>query len=105
MTRNMKVIILAREADSHAAPVTWGLEQAGYNTACWSGLGWAEDQQAAIFLDTQIEITLGPHPLDPGDVVWFRRSQPANLHPKLCEADKAFAEEEYRWLTCRKDFP
>jgi len=98
MTRNMKVIILAREADSHAAPVKWGLEQAGYQTACWSGPGWTEDQQAAIFLDREIEIALGPHPLDPGDVLWFRRPQPANLHPQLCEADKAFAEEEYRWF-------
>ncbi|MBZ5531633.1 MAG: hypothetical protein LAO20_09395 [Acidobacteriia bacterium] len=94
----MKIVILARETDSHAASAKWGLEQAGYQVACWGGLGWTEGQQAAISLDTATGMVLGGQPVDPGDVVWLRRSWPATLHPQISEADKAFAEEEYRWF-------
>ena len=94
----MKVVILAEEGDNHAAPIKWGLEQAGYNVACWGGLGWAENQQASIDLGAKTEIKLGTCGLDPGDVLWLRRFQPTKLHPQMCEADKSFAEEEYRWF-------
>ncbi len=95
---NMRIVILARETDNHATPVKWGLEQAGYSAACWGGLGWPEDQQASVSLGAGTGITLGPHLLEPGDVLWMRRLQPAALHPEVCEADRKFAEEEYRWF-------
>lgn len=94
----MKIMILARETDNHAAPIQWGLKQAGYHVACWGGLGWPEEQQASVALGGQTSVTLGMHRLDPGDVVWMRRLQPAALHPNVCEADRKFAEEEYRWF-------
>ena len=94
----MKVIILAAETDNHAAPILWGLKQAGVQTACWGGLGWQPDHQASISLAGVPSVTLGPHRVESGDVIWMRRLQPAAIHPNVCEADRRFAEEEYRWF-------
>jgi glutathione synthase/RimK-type ligase-like ATP-grasp enzyme len=94
----MKVMILARETDNHAAPILWGLQQAGYEAQCWAGLGWQPAQQAAVTLGNEVRVSLGSHQLDGGDVIWMRRLQPALLHPGVCEEDRKFAEEEYRWF-------
>ena len=98
----MKIVILADEADSHAAPITWGLEQTGHSVASWGGLGWTENGQAAIDFaagsGSTPEIRLGACRLEAGDVVWLRRLPLATLHPEMCEADKTFAEEEYLWF-------
>lgn len=92
----MKIIILAPEDDNHTAPIKWSLEQAGYKVVCWSGLGWEEAQQASIYLGEETRLMLGPHSVDAGDVVWVRRpDQPAG-NPRVSEADKKFADLEYR---------
>jgi len=41
----MKIVIPAYENDTHAAPVKWAAEQAGYKVACWSGLEGDPDAQ------------------------------------------------------------
>ncbi|HEX7287067.1 MAG TPA: hypothetical protein VF532_12845 [Candidatus Angelobacter sp.] len=93
----MKIVILAHDNDNHTAPLKWALEEAGYNVVCWSGLGWDEPRQASITLDGDSRLMLGPHSVDPGDVVWIRRPNPAVHNPKVADPDKSFAEGEYRW--------
>jgi glutathione synthase/RimK-type ligase-like ATP-grasp enzyme len=92
----MKVIILAQPYDNHTAPIKWALEQAGYKVVCWGGLAWKEQQQASVLLDDQSQIKLGPHAVDPGDSIWIRRPELPVLNPNVSEADKKFAELEYR---------
>ena len=69
----MKIIVLAHPKDDHAAPVCWALEQAGYQTACWSGISPAEQDQASLLLDEHLCITLGTHRLESDDVLWLRQ--------------------------------
>lgn len=72
----MKIIVLAHPKDDHAAPVCWALEQAGYQTACWSGISPAEQDQASLLLDEHPCITLGTHRLESDDVLWLRQADP-----------------------------
>lgn len=92
----MKIIILAHENDNHAAPIKWALEQAGYQVACWPGVSWTEQQQVSMLLDEETKIALGPYMVEPGDVVWIRRLEQPVGNPKVTEADKKFADLEYR---------
>lgn len=94
----MKVLIVAPENDNHTAPLKWALEQAGFPVACWAGLGWTEDRQAAISLFSNHQIWLGKHVLEPGDVVWVRRPAQTMLNPHAVPEDKKFATAEYRWF-------
>lgn len=72
----MKIIVLAHPKDDHAAPVCWALEQAGYQTACWSGISQAEQDQASLLVDERSCITLGTHRLESDDVLWLRQPDP-----------------------------
>ena len=92
----MKVIILARPNDNHTSPIKWALKQAGYNVVCWAGLSWSEQQQASILFDKKTKLFLGAHEVEPGDVVWIRRPELPVPHPEVLEADKKFADNEYR---------
>lgn len=92
----MKVIMLAQENENHAAPIKWALEQAGYQVACWGGLSWTEQQQASLLLDDETRMALGPYSVEPGDAIWIRRPDQPVQNPKVAEADKKFAELEYR---------
>ena len=92
----MKIVVLAHENDNHTAPLKWALEQAGYRVACWGGLSWTPAQQASLFLGDDSHMTLGPHSVEPGDVVWIRRPEPPVHNPKVSEADEKFARQEYR---------
>ncbi len=94
----VKVLILAPERDNHAAPVQWALEQSGYGAICWEGLSWEPAQQATIIVQENAGLQLGPHALEPKDVVWIRRPKRPRSHPGIDPADRAFAEEEYRWF-------
>lgn len=95
----MKIVILAHANDNHTAPLKWALEQAGYKVECWSGLGWNEEQQSTISFDGTTRLTLGAYSLQPDDVVWIRRPNPPVHNPNVAEADKKFAEGEYRWFS------
>lgn len=95
----MKIVILAYANDNHTAPLKWALEQAGYKVECWSGLGWNEPQQATISFDGTTRLTLGSYSLEPDDVVWIRRPNPPVHNPQVAEADRKFAEGEYRWFS------
>jgi glutathione synthase/RimK-type ligase-like ATP-grasp enzyme len=94
----MKVIILAHAAENHTAPVKWALERAGYRVACWSGLSWTEEQQTSLLLDEeeQTKMVLGPYAVEPGDAIWIRRPDHPALNPRVSEADRKFAEQEYQ---------
>ncbi|HEX3684023.1 MAG TPA: hypothetical protein VHU83_15940 [Bryobacteraceae bacterium] len=92
-------MILAPENDNHTAPLKWALEQADYPVACWAGLGWSAQRQASLSFSAEAQLTLGPHALSPGDVVWIRRPEQPTPNPKVAEADKKFAEGEYRWFS------
>jgi len=70
----MKIIVLAHPKDDHAAPVCWALEQAGYQTACWSGVSSALQEQASLLIDDHSCINLGTHRLESDDVLWLRQS-------------------------------
>lgn len=70
----MKIIVLAHPKDDHAAPVLWALEQAGYQTACWSGISPDEQEQASLLVDEQPCISLGTHRLESDDVLWLRQA-------------------------------
>jgi glutathione synthase/RimK-type ligase-like ATP-grasp enzyme len=94
----MKIIILAQETDNHTAPLKWALEQAGFHVVCWAGLGWSADRQSSIHFEEPTRLVLGEHSVDPGDVVWVRRPEPAQINPRVAPADKKFAEGEYRWF-------
>jgi glutathione synthase/RimK-type ligase-like ATP-grasp enzyme len=95
----MTIIIVAPENDNHTAPLKWALEQADYRVACWAGLGWSAGRQASISFSDEAQLTLGSHTLAPGDVVWVRRPEQATPNPKVADADKKFAEAEYRWFS------
>lgn len=92
----MKIIVLAQADDNHTAPIKWALERAGFSVVCWAGLSWTEEQQASMLVTDQDTIQLGPHSVDPGDVIWIRRPEPAQPNPKTAESDKKFASLEYR---------
>jgi len=78
----MKIIVLAHPKDDHAAPVRWALEQAGYQTACWSGVSPDEQDQASLLVDEQPCIRLGTHRLESDDVFWLRQADhQASDHP------------------------
>jgi glutathione synthase/RimK-type ligase-like ATP-grasp enzyme len=94
----MTIVILAHANDNHTAPIKWALEQAGYKVACWAGLASTDDRQASIAFEENTQMTLGTHVLSPGDVVWVRRPNPPLLNPRVSEADRKFAEGEYRWF-------
>src|SRR5690242_2196176 len=70
----MKIIVLAHPKDDHAAPVRWALEQAGYQTACWSGVSPDEQDQASLLVDEQPCIRLGKYRLESDDVLWLRQA-------------------------------
>jgi glutathione synthase/RimK-type ligase-like ATP-grasp enzyme len=70
----MKIVVLAHPKDDHAAPVQWALQQAGYQTFCWSGVSWTEAEQASMLVDESLSISLGAHRLEQGDVLWLRQS-------------------------------
>jgi hypothetical protein len=95
----MKIVIVAFANDSHTAPLKWALEHAGYTVVCWSGVGWTETRQATLSFNGDTRVTLGPHAIDSGDVVWIRRPNPPAPNPNVAPADKAFADEEYRWFS------
>src|SRR5579864_1339617 len=71
----MKIIVLAHPKDDHAAPVSWALEQAGYQAACWSGVSWTESEQASLLVNEFPDIYLGANRLEQGDVLWLRQSE------------------------------
>lgn len=84
----MKIIILAHPQDDHAAPVRWALEQTGHQTACWSGVSPAEQDQASLLLDDQPYIDLATHRLERDDVLWLRQAE-APVHRPLALKDGA----------------
>jgi hypothetical protein len=92
----MKIVILAPDDDNHTAPIKWALEKAGYKVVCWSGLAWTEAEQVSLYLGDETKVALGPHLVEPGDVVWIRRPEHPQHNPKVTEPDKKFAEMEYR---------
>jgi len=92
----MKIIILANETDNHTAPIKWALERAGHEVVCWPGVSWTEKQQVSMLLDEEPRVSLGPDVVEPGDVIWVRRLDQPVGNPKVAEADKKFAEVEYR---------
>lgn len=92
----MKIVILAPEDDNHTAPIKWSLEKAGYKVVCWSGLAWTEAEQASLYFGDETKVVLGPHSIEAGDVVWIRRPEPPTHNPTVTEADRKFAEGEYR---------
>ena len=94
----MKIVVLAHANDNHTAPIKWAAEQAGYQVACWGGLAATEKQQASMSFNGGTSLTLGPHSVVAGDVVWVRRPQPPEINSKVSEPDKKFAEGEYRWF-------
>lgn len=94
----MKVIILAQPNDNHTSPIKWALQQAGYRVECWPGLSWTEKQQASLLFDQKTRLTLGPFEVEPEDTVWIRRPEIPVPNPKTSEADKKFADHEYRNL-------
>lgn len=92
----MKIIILAHETDSHAAPIRWALERAGYQVVCWRGVSWTEQQQVSMLLEEEPKLALGQDVIEPEDVIWIRRLEQPVTNPRVAEADKKFAEVEYR---------
>ena len=83
----MKIIVLAHPKDDHAAPVCWALEQAGYQTGCWSGVSPSEQEQASLLMDERSCIILGTHRLESDDVLWLRQSDsPADGLPGTKDA-------------------
>lgn len=95
----MKIAIIAPENDNHTAPVKWALERSGHEVLCWAGLGWSRERQASISLFDKLSLHLGSGELQPGDVVWIRRPEPSSLNPNVSEADRKFAQSEYRWFS------
>ena len=93
----MKIVILAFANDPHTAALKWALEHAGYSVVNWAGLSWTEDRQATLTLGAETKVVLGKHTIDPGDVVWIRRPNLPMPNPGVDEADKKFAESEYKW--------
>jgi len=95
----MRIAIIAPEDDNHTAPVRWALEKAGYEVLCWAGLGWSPEGQASLTLPDNPGIRLASADLQAGDVVWIRRPEPPSLNPAVSEADRKFAQSEYRWFS------
>jgi len=95
----MKIVIVAFENDNHTAPLKWALEQARYTVVCWAGLSWTDERQASISFHKSTRLNLGPYSVDPGDVVWIRRTNPPITNPNVAEPDKNFADGEYRWFS------
>jgi glutathione synthase/RimK-type ligase-like ATP-grasp enzyme len=92
----MKIMVFAPADDNHTAPIKWALEKADHRVACWDGLGWTGERQASLILGDDDTVTLGPHTVERGDVVWIRRPEPPQPNPKTAEFDKKFASLEYR---------
>lgn len=93
----MKIVILAFEDDTHTAALKWALEHAGHSVVRWAGLSWTENCQATLSFGAETKVVLGKHTIDPGDVVWIRRPNLPIHNPSVAEADKKFAETEYKW--------
>src|SRR5947209_5027376 len=91
----MKIVILSPDDDNHTAPIRWALEKAGYTVVCWTGLAWTLPEQASLHFREQTKVALGPHFIEPGDVVWVRRPEYPVPNPSVSEADRKFAETEY----------
>jgi glutathione synthase/RimK-type ligase-like ATP-grasp enzyme len=91
----VKIIILSQSSDLHGSAVHSALDQAGYQAVFWAGLAWTQEQQASLRLGHETRLMLGPYAVEPGDVVWIRRPQPAEPNPEVSEADKKFAGNEY----------
>jgi len=72
----MQIIAMAHPKDDHVAPVQWALEQAGYRTACWSGVSWDKQDQASLLLEKRPEMLLGALKLENDDAVWLRQPDP-----------------------------
>src|SRR5581483_8028318 len=72
----MQIIAMAHPKDDHVAPVQWALEQAGYRTACWSGVSWDKQDQASLLLEKRPEMLLGALKLEIDDAVWLRQPDP-----------------------------
>jgi hypothetical protein len=49
-----------------------------------------------MLLDDEPRVALGQNVVEPGDVIWIRRLEQPVANPKVTEADKKFAEVEYR---------
>jgi glutathione synthase/RimK-type ligase-like ATP-grasp enzyme len=62
-------------------------------------VGWKDARQATLSFHGDTQVILGPYTVDPGDVVWIRRPSPPSPNPNVAAADKAFADEEYRWFS------
>lgn len=92
----MKIIIFAYPRENHTGAVKWALEQAGFQVACWGGLSWKDEQQAALLFDPEADLTLGKFRVEPGDVIWIRRPDQPTPNPGVSDADRKFAEMEYR---------
>jgi hypothetical protein len=82
----VKILVMAHPKDDHAAPVRWALEQAGYQTACWSGVSPADQDQASLQVDEQPCIRLGTHRLERDDVLWLRQPDPPTHRSSALEA-------------------
>jgi glutathione synthase/RimK-type ligase-like ATP-grasp enzyme len=95
----MKIVVIASEDDNHTAPLKWALERAGYQVFCWAGPGWSAERQASISILDQWTLCLGSAELEAGDVIWIRRPEPPSLNPGVSEADRKFAQSEYRWFS------
>ncbi len=93
----MKIVILAFASDTHTAALKWALERAGYSVVCWAGLSWMEDRQATLSIEQGTRVVLGRHVIEPGDVVWIRRPNPPMHNSDVTEADRDFAQTEYKW--------
>ncbi len=91
----MKIIILAHPQDDHAAPVCWALEQAGYQTAFWSGISPAEQDQASLLVDEQPRINLATHRMENDDVLWLRQADAPVHRPAALRADAESAVLSY----------
>jgi glutathione synthase/RimK-type ligase-like ATP-grasp enzyme len=96
---SMKIVIVAPDNDNHTAPITWALERVGYEVYCWPGLGWSAEHQASLSLQDELDVLLGTCELEAEDVVWIRRPEPPQSNPKVSEADRKFAQAEYRWFS------
>jgi glutathione synthase/RimK-type ligase-like ATP-grasp enzyme len=56
-----------------------------------------EDRQATLSFEQGTRVVLGQHIIEPGDVVWIRRPNPPMHNPRVTEADRDFAQTEYKW--------
>ncbi|HEY4049052.1 MAG TPA: hypothetical protein VGM27_19495 [Acidobacteriaceae bacterium] len=56
-----------------------------------------KDQQVTLLFRNGTHITLGQCSIDAGDVVWIRRPSLPVHHPNVADADKLFAQGEYKW--------